>query len=232
MLAIQAVCALVDVAIIVLASHYPEGDWYEWALQSWLRRSAFLYLVAYVAASALTFSVKIVLIAGAAALAGPARLLRLRAPFRRARRFVPRLHSAERPRAAAPAQRSAGRRSRGVHAEPARSAGHHHRPDRRRDLARPPPCRARGPGRDRAGQSRPLLLAQRRRAAGLRRARPGGRPRPGRRGDVRRRHRLDAAHGGDHAGGGHQPSSAPSIAAWCPSSSATTARSTSSWATG
>lgn len=70
MLAIQAVCALVDVAIIVLASHYPEHGWYEWALQSWLRRSAFLYLVAYVAASALTFSVKIVLVAGAAALMG------------------------------------------------------------------------------------------------------------------------------------------------------------------
>jgi adenylate cyclase len=70
MLAIQAVCALVDVAIIVLASHYPEHDWYEWALQSWLRRSAFLYLVAYVAASALIFSVKIVLVAGAAALLG------------------------------------------------------------------------------------------------------------------------------------------------------------------
>jgi adenylate cyclase len=70
MLAIQAVCAMVDVAIIVLGSHYPEGDWYEWALQSWLRRAAFLYLVAYVAASALTFSVKIVLIAGAAALVG------------------------------------------------------------------------------------------------------------------------------------------------------------------
>ena len=70
MLAIQAVCALVDVAIIVLASHYPEHDWYEWALQSWLRRSAFLYLVAYVAASALTFSVKIVLVTGAAALLG------------------------------------------------------------------------------------------------------------------------------------------------------------------
>jgi adenylate cyclase len=70
MLVIQAVCALVDVAIIVLASHYPEHDWYEWALQSWLRRSAFLYLVAYVAASALTFSVRIVLIAGAAAFLG------------------------------------------------------------------------------------------------------------------------------------------------------------------
>jgi adenylate cyclase len=70
MLAIQAVCALVDVAIIVLASHYPETDWYEWALQTWLRRSAFLYLVAYVAASALTFSVKIVLVAGAAAFLG------------------------------------------------------------------------------------------------------------------------------------------------------------------
>jgi adenylate cyclase len=70
MLVIQAVCALVDVAIIVLASHYPEDDWYEWALQSWLRRSAFLYLVAYVAASALTFSVKIVLVTGAAAFAG------------------------------------------------------------------------------------------------------------------------------------------------------------------
>ena len=70
MLAIQSVCAVVDVAIIVLASHYPEGDWHEWALQSWLRRSAFLYLVAYVAASALTFSVRIVLIAGAAALLG------------------------------------------------------------------------------------------------------------------------------------------------------------------
>ncbi len=70
MLAIQSVCAVVDVALIVLASHYPEGDWHEWALQSWLRRSAFLYLVAYVAASALTFSVRIVLIAGAAALLG------------------------------------------------------------------------------------------------------------------------------------------------------------------
>ncbi|GEP62146.1 adenylate/guanylate cyclase domain-containing protein [Reyranella soli] len=70
MLAMQGVCALVDVAIIVLASHYPENDWYEWALQSWLRRSAFLYLVAYVAASALTFSVRIVLIAGAAAFVG------------------------------------------------------------------------------------------------------------------------------------------------------------------
>jgi adenylate cyclase len=70
MLAIQAVCALIDVAIIVMASHYPEHDWYEWALQSWLRRSAFLYLVAYVAASALTFSVKIVLVTGAAALLG------------------------------------------------------------------------------------------------------------------------------------------------------------------
>ncbi len=70
MLAIQAVCALIDVAIIVLASHYPEHDWYEWALQSWLRRSAFLYLVAYVAASALTFSVKIVLVTGAAAFLG------------------------------------------------------------------------------------------------------------------------------------------------------------------
>jgi adenylate cyclase len=70
MLAIQAVCALIDVAIIVLASHYPEHDWYEWALQSWLRRSAFLYLVAYVAASALTFSVKIVLVTGAAAFVG------------------------------------------------------------------------------------------------------------------------------------------------------------------
>jgi adenylate cyclase len=70
MLVIQAACALVDVAIIVLASHYPEHDWYEWALQSWLRRSAFLYLVAYVAASALTFSVKIVLVTGAAAFVG------------------------------------------------------------------------------------------------------------------------------------------------------------------
>jgi len=70
MLLIQGVCAAVDVAIIVLAGHYPENDWYEWALQTWLRRSAFLYLVAYVAASALTFSVRIVLIAGAAAFVG------------------------------------------------------------------------------------------------------------------------------------------------------------------
>jgi adenylate cyclase len=70
MLAIQAVCALMDVTIIVLASHYPEHDWYEWALQSWLRRSAFLYLVAYVAASALTFSVKIVVVTGVAAFVG------------------------------------------------------------------------------------------------------------------------------------------------------------------
>src|SRR5438046_478675 len=36
---IQAGCAFADVAIVVLASHLPEKDWYEWALQSWLRRS-------------------------------------------------------------------------------------------------------------------------------------------------------------------------------------------------
>ncbi|MDP2334624.1 MAG: adenylate/guanylate cyclase domain-containing protein [Reyranella sp.] len=70
MLAIQAVCALADVAIIVLASHMPDGDWNEWALQTWLRRSAFLYLVAYVASSALTFSVKVVLLSGIAATLG------------------------------------------------------------------------------------------------------------------------------------------------------------------
>lgn len=65
---IQALCALIDVTIVVVASHMPEKDWYEWALQSWMRRSAFLYLVAYVASSALTFSVTIVLISGVAAL--------------------------------------------------------------------------------------------------------------------------------------------------------------------
>jgi adenylate cyclase len=70
MLLIQGACALADVAIIVLASHYPEGGWYEWALQTWLRRSAFLYLAAYVAASALTFSVKVVIAAGTAAFLG------------------------------------------------------------------------------------------------------------------------------------------------------------------
>ena len=69
-LLIQAACAVLDVAIIVVATHYPESDWYAWALQSWLRRAAFLYLVAYVAASALTFSVKNVLAAGAAAFMG------------------------------------------------------------------------------------------------------------------------------------------------------------------
>jgi len=53
-----------------VATHYPESDWYAWALQSWLRRAAFFYLVAYVAASALTFSVKNVLAAGAAAFMG------------------------------------------------------------------------------------------------------------------------------------------------------------------
>lgn len=70
MLAIQSVCAVIDVSIIVLASHYPESNLYEWALQSWLRRSAFLYLVAYVAASALIFSVKVVLVAGVTAFLG------------------------------------------------------------------------------------------------------------------------------------------------------------------
>lgn len=55
---------------MVLASHFPENDWYEWALQSWMRRSAFLYLVAYVACSALTFSVKIVIVSGLAAVLG------------------------------------------------------------------------------------------------------------------------------------------------------------------
>jgi len=70
MLAIQGVCASIDVAIIVLASHLPETDWYEWALQSWMRRSSFLYLVAYIASSALTFSVKVVLISGIVATVG------------------------------------------------------------------------------------------------------------------------------------------------------------------
>ncbi len=69
-LVIQGACAVVDVAIIMLATHYPDSDWYEWALQTWLRRAAFLYLAAYVAASALTFSVKVVLAAGGAALLG------------------------------------------------------------------------------------------------------------------------------------------------------------------
>jgi len=69
-LAIQGLCAAVDVAVILLASHFPEDDWYDWALQTWVRRSGFLYLLAYVAASALTFSVKVVLIAGAAACVG------------------------------------------------------------------------------------------------------------------------------------------------------------------
>lgn len=68
--AIQAACALIDVAIILLASHLPETDWYEWALQSWTRRSAFLYLVAYVACSALTFSVRVVLVSGVLAVLG------------------------------------------------------------------------------------------------------------------------------------------------------------------
>jgi adenylate cyclase len=70
MLAIQAICAFLDVAIIVLASHLPESDPYEWALQTWMRRSTFLYLVAYVASSALTFSVVVVLISGLAAVVG------------------------------------------------------------------------------------------------------------------------------------------------------------------
>jgi adenylate cyclase len=70
MLVIQALCAVLDVAIIVLASHLPETDPYEWAIQTWMRRSTFLYLVAYVASSALTFSVIVVLVSGLAALAG------------------------------------------------------------------------------------------------------------------------------------------------------------------
>ncbi len=67
---IQGVCACLDVAIVVVASHVPEGDWYSWALQSWLRRAAFLYLVAYIACSALTFSVTIALVSGVAAVVG------------------------------------------------------------------------------------------------------------------------------------------------------------------
>lgn len=70
MLLVQAVCACIDVAIILLASHLPENDPYEWALQTWLRRSAFLYLVAYIASSALTFSVVMVVISGIAAVVG------------------------------------------------------------------------------------------------------------------------------------------------------------------
>ena len=69
-LLIQGICAVLDVAIVVAASHMPEKDGYEWALQSWMRRSAFLYLVAYVASSALTFSVVVVLVAGVAAILG------------------------------------------------------------------------------------------------------------------------------------------------------------------
>jgi adenylate cyclase len=67
---IQIACAFIDVAILVVASHMPERDWYEWALQSWMRRSAFLYLVAYVASSALTFSVVVVVVSGVAAVLG------------------------------------------------------------------------------------------------------------------------------------------------------------------
>ncbi len=67
MLAIQGACAVADAAIILVGSHMPDGDWYEWALQTWMRRSAFLYLVAYVASAALTFSVKVVLMSGIAA---------------------------------------------------------------------------------------------------------------------------------------------------------------------
>jgi adenylate cyclase len=69
-LLIQGACAVVDAAIIVVASHLPERDWYSWALESWMRRSAFLYLVAYVASSALTFSVAIVVVSGVAAVLG------------------------------------------------------------------------------------------------------------------------------------------------------------------
>ncbi|UYN93902.1 MAG: adenylate/guanylate cyclase domain-containing protein [Enhydrobacter sp.] len=69
-IAIQGACAFADVAILVLASHFPERDWNEWALQSWMRRSAFLYLVAYIACSALTFSVTVVLLSGLAAVLG------------------------------------------------------------------------------------------------------------------------------------------------------------------
>jgi hypothetical protein len=61
---IQSACAAADVAVLLLANHLPESDWYEWALQSWTRRSAFLYLVAYTACSALTFSVAVVLPGG------------------------------------------------------------------------------------------------------------------------------------------------------------------------
>jgi hypothetical protein len=67
---IQSACAAADVAVLLLANHLPESDWYEWALQSWTRRSAFLYLVAYTACSALTFSVAVVLPGGAAAVLG------------------------------------------------------------------------------------------------------------------------------------------------------------------
>jgi adenylate cyclase len=67
---VQGICAFADVAILVTASHFPEQDWNEWALQSWMRRSAFIYLVAYVACSALTFSVTIVLLAGVATIVG------------------------------------------------------------------------------------------------------------------------------------------------------------------
>ncbi|MFZ5783390.1 MAG: adenylate/guanylate cyclase domain-containing protein [Pseudomonadota bacterium] len=69
-LVIQAACALADVTLIVVATHYPESDWYSWALETWVRRSAFLYLVAYVASSALTFSVQVVILAGMAAIVG------------------------------------------------------------------------------------------------------------------------------------------------------------------
>ena len=69
-LLIQGVCACIDVAIVVLASLVPEQDFYVWALQSWLRRSAFLYLVAYIASSSLTFSVRLVVVSGVAAMLG------------------------------------------------------------------------------------------------------------------------------------------------------------------
>ena len=95
MLVIQGICAFLDVAIIVLASHMPEGDPYEWALQTWMRRSVFLYLVAYVASTALTFSVTVVLVSGFAAVVGQLAHLLVRALRRRAHR---RLQGLPRPR--------------------------------------------------------------------------------------------------------------------------------------
>ncbi len=69
--AIQLVSIVLDVVLLIAILLYPgDKDPAAWMGQAWVRRGFFLYMVTYVALSALSYSPQVVLFSGAVALAG------------------------------------------------------------------------------------------------------------------------------------------------------------------